>query len=217
MSIMSRLRGLFSAGRGLFKGLSEQDAGDDPIALFNRWLRDARRAGIYLPEAVTLATATADGVPSVRLMLFKGVDERGFRFFTNYESRKARELDTNPRAALAFHWAILHRQVRIAGRVERLSEEESRAYFRTRPRGSQLGAWASEQSSVIPDRAALERSYRDCKKRFRDNEVPLPPFWGGYRLIPAQIEFWQGRANRLHDRLRFTKESEGWTLERLSP
>jgi pyridoxamine 5'-phosphate oxidase len=217
MSIISRLRGLFSAGRGLLTGLSEQDVGDDPIALFERWLRDAKRAGIYLPEAVTLATATLEGVPSIRLMLFKGIDEKGFRFFTNYESRKARELDTNPWAALAFHWAILHRQVRLAGRVERLSEEESRAYFRTRPRGSQLGAWASKQSSVIPNRATLNQTYRELEERFKNKEVPLPPFWGGYRLIPAQIEFWQGRANRLHDRLRFTKGSEGWTLERLSP
>ena len=217
MSLISTLRALLVLGKGTVRGLSEQNAGNDPLALFERWFREARRAGLFLPESMILATSTSDGTPSARTMLLKGFDERGFRFFTNYESRKGRELDQNDRAALVFLWGILQRQIRIAGRVERLSEAESREYFATRPRGSQLGAWASNQSSVIPNRAALEARFREHEERFRGSEVPLPPYWGGYRLIPSTIEFWQGRANRLHDRLLFTREEEGWSVSRLAP
>jgi pyridoxamine 5'-phosphate oxidase len=217
MSLLSTLRAFLVLGKGTVRGLSEQEAGNDPFALFERWFRDARRAGLFLPESMILATATSDGTPSARTMLLKGFDDRGFRFFTNYESRKGRELAQNDRAALVFLWGVLQRQVRIAGRVERLSEADSREYFATRPRGSQLGAWASKQSSVIPDRAALDARFHEHEERFRGSEVPLPPYWGGYRLVPRTIEFWQGRANRLHDRLLFTRDGEAWTVSRLAP
>jgi len=217
MTVPSLLRALFTLGKGVIRGLSEEKAGPDPLALFAEWFKDAKRAGVYLPEAMSLATATSDGKPSARMMLVKGFDERGFRFFTNYESRKSDDLTANPRAAMVFHWGILQRQVRIRGDIEKLSEEESRAYFRTRPRGSQLGAWASEQSSVLENRRELVERFREHEQRFKDTEVPLPPFWGGYRLIPHSIEFWQGRANRLHDRLLYTRESDGWKVVRLAP
>ncbi|NIN73483.1 MAG: pyridoxamine 5'-phosphate oxidase [Gemmatimonadetes bacterium] len=204
-------------GRGVLKGLSEEAAGPDPLTLFTEWFEDAKRSGIYLPDAMTLATASKDGRPSARLMLLKGFDERGFRFFTNYESRKADDLTDNPRAALVFHWSRLQRQVRVEGKVEKLPEQESQEYFATRPRGSQLGAWASNQSSPIDDRRQLEESFREHEARFKGADVPLPPFWGGYRVIPDAIEFWQGRANRLHDRLRYTLGDDGWTVARLSP
>ncbi|UCC75129.1 MAG: pyridoxamine 5'-phosphate oxidase [Gemmatimonadota bacterium] len=204
-------------GRGVLKGLSEESAGSDPLALFSEWFEDARRSSIYIPEAMTLATASKDGRPNARMMLVKGFDERGFRFFTNYESRKGDELADNPRAALVFHWSALQRQVRVEGVVEKLSEEESSEYFATRARGSQLGAWASNQSSPIEDRRLLEQAFRERETRFKGSDVPLPPFWGGYRVIPQAIEFWQGRANRLHDRLRYTREDDGWTVARLSP
>ncbi len=217
MGLLSTLRLILTTGRGTIKGLSDDEAGHDPIALFERWLSEAQRAGLYLPDAVALATSTKDGVPSVRMMLHKGIDERGFRFFTNYGSEKAAELAENSEAALAFHWNRLHRQVRVKGTVERLTAEESEAYFSTRPRGSQLGAWASQQSDVLDSRQQLVDSYKEHEERFADQEVPLPPFWGGYRLVPRRIEFWQGRANRLHDRLRYTKEADGWTRVRLYP
>ncbi len=204
-------------GRGVLKGLSEEDAGADPIALFARWLRDAQRSRVYLAEAMTLATVSQDGAPSARMMLLKGVDERGFRFFTNFESLKGGEMAENDRAALVFHWSKLHRQVRVEGTVERISEEESNAYFQTRQRGSRLGAWASNQSSVVESRRQLDESYREQKQRFEGKDVPLPPFWGGFMLSPAKIEFWQGRANRLHDRLVYTREGGGWTVRRLAP
>lgn len=217
MSVLSILRALFTLGRGVITGLSEERAGPDPLALFAEWFRDAKRAGLYLPEAMALATATPDGKPSARMMLLKGFDERGFRFFTNYDSRKSDDLAMNPQAAMVFHWRILQRQVRLRGTVEKLSEEESRAYFRTRPRGSQLGAWASKQSAVLENRRELEEQFREHERRFKDTEVPLPASWGGYRLIPHSIEFWQGRANRLHDRLLYTRESDGWKVVRLAP
>jgi pyridoxamine 5'-phosphate oxidase len=216
-SFLARLRSLFILGRGVLKGLSAETAGPDPFALFGRWFEDAQRSGIYLPDAMTLATASKDGRPSARLMLLKGFDERGFRFFTNYGSRKAGDLTDNPRAALVFHWSRLQRQVRVEGRVEKLPEQESREYFATRPRGSQLGAWASDQSSPIDDRHHLKESFREHEARFKGADVPLPPFWGGYRVVPEAIEFWQGRANRLHDRLRYTLGDDGWTVARLSP
>ena len=217
MSIRSTLRAFFTTGKGVVRGLSEEEAGSDPFALFDRWFRDARQAGLYLPESMALATSTADGKPSVRQILLKGCDERGFVFYTNYDSRKGLEIAENPSAALAVHWPILQRQVRIDGPVEKTSAAESEAYFATRPHGSRIGAWASDQSSVLDGREELERRFRETRERFGSGDVPLPPFWGGYRVIPETIEFWQGRANRLHDRLRFTREPAGWTIDRLYP
>lgn len=217
MSLRSTLRALVTLGRGVTKGLDELTAADDPIRLFTRWFDDAKRAGIFLPDAMTLATATPDGVPSARMMLLKGVDERGFVFYTNYESRKAGDLAANPPGALVVHWAILERQVRVEGRVERLSEAESAAYFRTRARGSQIGAWASRQSAPLSSRAELERRFEDADRRYAHDEVPLPPFWGGYRLRPERIEFWQGRLNRLHDRLQYDRDGDRWRVTRLYP
>ncbi len=198
-------------------GLSELKAGPDPIALFANWFAAARRSGILLPESMALASSTPDGVPSVRMMLLKGFGADGFAFYTNYESRKATELFENPRAAIVMHWPILERQVRIEGTVEKLPPEESEAYFETRPRGSQLGAWASQQSAELESRQVMERRYREHEAKFAGGDVPLPPFWGGFRLVPQHIEFWQGRLNRLHDRLRYTREGDGWAVTRLYP
>lgn len=217
MRFLSFLRSLLTAGRGTWMGLSEDEAGPDPIALFGRWYEDARRTGVYLHEAVCLATATPVGAPAARMMLLKGFDPRGFRFFTNYGSRKADELQANDKAALLFHWSLLHRQVRVEGTVERISQEESAEYFRTRPRGSRIGAWASQQSSVLGGREQLEEAFRKYEREFDGLEVPLPPFWGGFRLRPVRIEFWQGRANRLHDRLVYVREGGDWKVVRLSP
>jgi pyridoxamine 5'-phosphate oxidase len=166
---------------------------------------------------VALATADAEGRPSVRMVLLRGADERGFVFHTNYNSRKAGELAANPHAALCFHWPTLEEQIRVEGRIERLPSSESDAYFATRPRGSQLGAWASEQSMVLPSRESLEEQYRAIERRFEGSPIPRPPFWGGFRLVPARIEFWFGRPDRLHDRLSYTREADGWRIERLYP
>jgi pyridoxamine 5'-phosphate oxidase len=189
----------------------------DPLEQFRHWYEHAVAAGLPEPEAMALATASQDAVPSVRFVLLKGIDERGVGFFTNYESRKARELAANPRAALAILWKPLQRQVRLEGPVEVLTPEESDAYFVTRSRGSQLGAWASRQSEVIPDRDWLEARLASYDAQYSD-EVPRPPHWGGYRLIPDFVEFWEGRPNRLHDREAFTRGSDGaWHARRLSP
>ncbi len=217
MSLRSNLRLVFSLGRGLTRGLPDADPGLDPIQLFGQWFAAARKAGILLPEAMTLATASADGAPSARMVLLKGFDERGFEFYTNLGSRKADELTANPRAALCFHWGVLQRQVRIEGDVTQLSRKASATYFRTRPRGSQVGAWASRQSQPLEDREMLARRVREIEKRFEGGEVPLPDFWGGYMLEPQHIEFWQGRADRLHDRLLFQREEDGWSSRRLHP
>jgi pyridoxamine 5'-phosphate oxidase len=197
------------------------DASDllpDPLAQFARWLEDARQGGVELPEAMTLATADAAGRPSARTVLLKSVDEDGFRFFTNTESRKARELAENSDAALVFHWPLdPRRQVTVSGTVEPLPRDESEVYFRTRPLGSRLGAWASRQSEVVPDRRALERAFAEAEAAYGD-DPPLPPWWGGYLLRPSRIEFWQNRPNRLHDRFRYSAGPDGsWTLERLAP
>jgi pyridoxamine 5'-phosphate oxidase len=189
----------------------------DPIRLFERWYAEAVATGMKLPEAMALATATRGGAPSARMVLLRGVSRRGFVFFTNYESRKGRELARNPRAALLFYWAALDRQVRIEGALRQVTRRESIAYFRTRPRESQLAAWASAQSRVIAGRGALENSYARMEARFRNKMVPCPPFWGGYRLAPTTIEFWQSREHRLHDRTRYTKARKGWKAEVLGP
>lgn len=217
MSLLSKLRTLFTAGQGVARGLPDATPGRDPIELFREWFDAARRAGLFLPEAMTVATATPQGAPSARMMLLKGVEAGAFVFFTNYESRKAGELAANPRAALVFHWAVLERQVRVEGRIERLSAAESEAYFQTRPRGSRVGAWASAQSRPLADRAQLQARVREHEAKFHGGEVPLPPFWGGYRLLPDRIEFWQGRLDRLHDRLRFERDGSGWRSTRLYP
>ncbi|MEK6300717.1 MAG: pyridoxamine 5'-phosphate oxidase [Acidobacteriota bacterium] len=198
--------------------LNEGEVDPNPIVQFARWFAEAEAAVPILPNAMTLATATPGGVPSARVVLLKSFDEHGFVFYTNYESDKGRELDENPAAALVFYWAEMARQVRISGRVTRTSREESEAYFQTRPLDSQLGALASRQSEVIGSRDVLESKMEELLKRYQNNAVPLPSFWGGYRLAPATIEFWQGRPSRLHDRLRYTKRSDGkWLIERLSP
>jgi pyridoxamine 5'-phosphate oxidase len=189
----------------------------DPLALFRAWFGEAEDAGVEVPEAMALATADAEGAPSARMVLLKGADDDGFVFYTGYVSRKARELGENPRAALVFYWRPLGKQVRVEGRVERVSETESAAYFATRPRGSQLAAWASRQSRPLESREELERRYAKLEREYDGREVPLPPHWGGFRLRPDVVEFWEHRDNRLHDRVRYTRAREGWKVELLSP
>lgn len=217
MSIKSTIKSIVTAGQGLAKGLPEPAEDRDPIELFEEWFEEAKEAGIFLPESMSLATATRDAAPSSRMVLLKKFSAEGFVFFTNYTSRKARELDENPRASLLFHWRVLQRQVRVEGRVERISQEASEAYFRTRSRGSQIGAWASRQSDTLETRTSLEERFKEMEERFKGRDVPTPSFWGGYRLVPGRIEFWQGRLNRLHDRLVFTPGDDGWDTERLFP
>lgn len=198
--------------------LDADSADPDPIRQFESWYREAHATPMREPTAMTLATASPDGRPSARIVLLKAADERGFVFFTNYQSRKGGELEHNPWAALVFHWPDLVRQVRVEGRVAKVSDEESDAYFKTRPRGSQLGAWASEQSRAIKSRADLERRVQAIAATYEDREIPRPPHWGGLRLVPVAIEFWQGRLDRLHDRVLYSRADDGgWTRERLSP
>jgi pyridoxamine 5'-phosphate oxidase len=198
--------------------LREADVDADPIRQFTLWLDQAVSAGLREPYAMTLATATPDGRPSARTVLLRGLDGEGFTFYTNYDSRKGKELAGNPRAALVFYWPELERQVRIEGTVEETSADDSDRYFRTRPRESQLGAWASPQSAVIPDRDQLEEHFRAAAREYEGRDVPRPPNWGGYRVRPEVIEFWQGRPGRLHDRLCYRKlPGGGWKIERLSP
>ncbi|MDN7995820.1 pyridoxamine 5'-phosphate oxidase [Burkholderia multivorans] len=199
--------------------LDEADAASDPFAQFDRWFNEALAAKLPEPNTMTLATVGADGRPSARIVLVKGVDERGFVFFTNYESRKGRDLAAHPYAALLFYWIELERQVRIEGRVEKTSADESDRYFASRPVGSRIGAWASEQSAVIDSRATLEAREKAFSERYGD-DPPRPPHWGGYRVVPDTLEFWQGRPSRLHDRLVYTRDAaapHGWTISRLSP
>ena len=198
-------------------GLDEKTIDRDPIKQFQTWLDDAFAAKLPLAEALTLATATPDGKPSARMVLLKQVDDAGFVFYTNYNSAKARELDANPYAALVFYWVQLDRQVRVEGSVSRTSPEESREYFATRPRESQIGAWASEQSEVIESRATLEERAAELEKQYCDREIDCPEHWGGYRLKPERIEFWKSRIGRLHDRILYQREGDGWTITRLAP
>lgn len=196
--------------------LRRRDLDPDPVEQFRKWFEAASAAISQLPEAMTLATADASGRPSARLILLKGIERGAFTFFTNYDSRKSSELAENPRAALVFWWPPLQRQVRVEGTVERVSEEESDLYFATRPRGSQLGAWASNQSGTISEET-LEQNLAEAEERFGDGLVPRPPHWGGFRVIPEAIEFWQGRPDRLHDRFLYRRDDGTWVIERLAP
>jgi pyridoxamine 5'-phosphate oxidase len=197
--------------------LRRSDLDPDPLRQFHAWFDEARAAGVVQPERIAVATASAEGAPSVRMLLLKSAAEDGFGFHTNFESRKGAELAENPRAALAFYWYELGRQVRVEGAVERVAPEDSEAYFATRPRGAQLAAWTSAQSRPVASRDELERRYAEVAERFGDGEVPLPEHWGGYRVVPDTYEFWQHRENRLHDRFRYTRAREGWRIERLAP
>jgi pyridoxamine 5'-phosphate oxidase len=189
----------------------------DPVERFQAWFREAEQAGVEVPEAMTLATASADGAPSARMLLLKGADDEGFVFYSGYVSRKARELGENPRAALVFYWRPLGKQVRVEGQVERLPEADSDAYFATRPRGSQLAALASQQSHRLDSREELEQRYAELEQEYEGRDVPRPPHWGGFRLRPDSIEFWEHRENRLHERTCYTRAREGWRAERLAP
>jgi pyridoxamine 5'-phosphate oxidase len=200
------------------EGLRRADLHPDPIEQFTTWFSTAVNTGLPDANAIALATATPDGKPSVRIVLLKGFDQRGFVFFTNYQSDKGRELVANSQAAFVIYWVQLERQIRVAGRVEKTSRAESQVYFHSRPRGSQLGAWVSHQSEVIDARRILEARLAEMTERFAGVEIELPPHWGGYRIVPEALEFWQGRANRLHDRFRYIRQPDGsWTIDRLAP
>ena len=200
------------------RSLDESDVDENPFEQFAQWMEEAMEEGGVEVNAMTLATATSDGIPSARTVLLKGFDERGFVFYSNYGSQKGHELAENPHASLLFHWSKLGRQIRINGDVKRTSAEESEAYFHSRPTGSQIGAAVSHQSEVIPSREWLEQRLKELEEEYGDQEVPLPPYWGGFRVTPRSMEFWQGRPSRLHDRLRYTLQPDGsWVIERLSP
>jgi len=199
------------------EGLDEKTIDRDPIKQFKLWFNDAFTAGLPMPEAMTLATATPDGKPSARMVLLKQVDHDGFVFFTNYRSAKAEQLDANPYAALVFYWAQLDRQVRVEGSVVRTSAQESCDYFKTRPRESQIGAWASAQSQAIDSRAVLEQRAQELEALYLDREIDCPEYWGGYRLKPERIEFWKSRIGRLHDRILYQRDATGWSITRLAP
>ena len=210
---LAKLRSEYTA-----HGLRRAELHSDPLQQFSAWFAAALAAEIRDVNAMSLATATRDGKPSVRIVLLKGFDERGFSFFTNYDSGKARDLEANPFAEMVFYWPKLERQVRISGKVERTSREDSAAYFHSRPLGSQLGAWVSKQSEVIDARKVLDARLNEMTERFENGEIPLPPHWGGYRLKPDRFEFWQGRPNRLHDRFRYSRKADGtWLIDRLAP
>lgn len=199
------------------EGLDREQLDDDPVKQFQQWFEDARTAGILEPNAMSLATTGHSGMPDIRTVLLKYFDNHGFVFYTNYTSRKAQEMAENPQAALLFPWLGLNRQIRIQGSVEKVSKAESLRYFASRPRGSQIGAWVSEQSRAITSRGLLEQKVAEMKQKFSSGEVPLPGFWGGYRVVPERIEFWQGRPSRLHDRFEYVREADGWNIQRLQP
>jgi pyridoxamine 5'-phosphate oxidase len=199
------------------RGLDRDELDPDPLVQFRRWLGDAEDANLAEPNAMAVSTVAADGAPGSRFVLLRGLDERGFAFYTNHTSEKARELAANPRAALLFGWLPLHRQVRVTGLAERFDDAEADAYFASRPRGSQIAAWASPQSAVVEDRAAIDRLVAEIEARFAGAPVPRPEFWGGYRVRHDVLEFWQGRPSRLHDRLRYRRDGDAWAIERLAP
>jgi pyridoxamine 5'-phosphate oxidase len=198
-------------------GLDESELASDPVTMFRRWFDNARAAGVLEPNAMVLSTVSPDGVPSARTVLLKGVSADGFVFYTNYESRKATELGANPHCSLVFGWYQLQRQVRVEGVASRVSRAETDAYFAARPRDSQIGAWASPQSTVVPSRSVLDASYAEVEERFAGVEVPSPPHWGGYVVAPARVEFWQGRRSRMHDRLEYRRDGARWVTQRLAP
>lgn len=208
---LSKLRKQYSKS-----SLSVSSVSKDPFKQFDKWMLEMLRSGFYEPNAMTLATASKQGKPSVRVVLLKGIDNNGFLFFTNYKSKKGKEIEENPYGSLLFYWDKLERQVRIDGKIEKVTKEESESYFKTRPYKSRLGAWASKQSTVIESRSVIVKEFLKFMVKFR-NHVPLPDYWGGYRLVPESFEFWQGRPNRLHDRINYTKTKKQWKIERLSP
>lgn len=217
MSLLSKIRCAVTLGQGLLIDNKSLQKTDDPIAFFKFWLGEAEKSGIILPESMSVSSCTAEGRPSSRMVLLKEVDSKGFVFFTNYNSRKAKELEQNPFTALLFHWNMLQRQVRIEGRIERISEQESADYFHSRGRGSQIGAWASHQSDLLESREVLAERVKMYEEKFKGQQIPLPEFWGGYRVVPDRIEFWQGKADRLHDRFIYQPQKDGWDITRLNP
>ena len=198
-------------------GLAEKDLARDPFRQFQKWFQEAEAAKVIEPNAMVVSTVSKSGQPSSRVILLKGVDGRGFVFYTNYESRKGREIEANPRVSLLFPWLALERQVVVEGSVTKISREESEAYFHSRPHASQIGAWASQQSTIISGRSVIEDAAKALEKKYAGQQVPIPPHWGGYRVSPESVEFWQGRRSRLHDRLRYRREKDAWIVERLSP
>ena len=217
MNILTTIRTFITAGQGVVVGMTDASEDSNPIELFQDWFSAAKKAGVLLPEAMSIATASAEGRPSVRTVLLKSFDEDGFVFFTNYGSRKGNELTENPHASILLHWAVLQRQIRVEGAVERVSPEESDAYFASRGRGSQLGAWASMQSNELDSRKALEKRVQAADKKYAGKTIPRPEHWGGFRIRPERIEFWQGRADRLHDRFIYVREAGSWTMTRQYP
>ncbi|HBY86280.1 MAG TPA: pyridoxamine 5'-phosphate oxidase [Colwellia sp.] len=217
MTLFEKLRCLFTFGQGVALPLPELSSNTTPDQLFEQWFADASKSGILLPEAMSVSSCNSDGQPSSRMVLLKDYDEEGFVFFTNYESRKSHELTENNKVALLFHWNVLQRQIRIEGTVEKVSTQESADYFHSRDRGSQVGAWASKQSQKLKYDDELKERMSHYQDKFSEGEVPHPEFWGGWRVKPHAIEFWQGRANRLHDRLCFEKEDDAWLNHKLNP
>jgi len=217
MSLLNKIRCAFTLGQGVLVDLPDLDPSVDPFEQFQNWFKSAQDCGIVLPESMTVSTVDENGYPSCRVVLLKELTKDGFVFFTNYDSRKGQELAHNPHIALTFHWNILQRQVRIQGVVEKISAADSNAYFQSRARGSRIGAWASPQSSVIDSRNVLEQQVKKFTDKFAHQEVPLPEFWGGYLVKPSSIEFWQGKADRLHDRFSYVKEGDNWRVDRLAP